>query len=94
MWLILPSKEKDELYKNENKEYNLLENDIIKLGQKKYEIIKININKEKSFEEEENQINKVNKKFGKVLLIPEIEYKITQNITKNKKIIMKKDLIN
>ena len=60
MWLILPSKEKDELYKNENDEYNLLENDIIKLGQKKYEIIEININKEKSFEEE-NQINKVNK---------------------------------
>ena len=84
MWFILPSKEKNELYKNENKEYNLLENDIIKLGQKKYEIIKININKEKSFEEEENQINKVNKKFGKVLLIPEIEYNITQNQEKEK----------
>ena len=51
MWLILPSKEKNELYKNENKEYNLLENDIIKLGQKKYEIIKININNENSSEE-------------------------------------------
>ena len=51
MWLILPSEEKDELYKNENSEYNLLENDIIKLGQKKYEIIKININNEKSSDE-------------------------------------------
>ena len=85
MWLILPSKEKNELYKNENKEYNLLENDIIKLGQKKYEIIKININNENSSEEiNENQINKVNKKFGKVLLIPEIEYNITQNQEKEK----------
>ena len=51
MWLILQSQEKDGLYKNENGEYNLLENDIIKLGQKKYEIIKININNEKSSEE-------------------------------------------
>ena len=83
MWLILPSKGKDELYKNENGEYNLLKNDIIKLGQKKYEIIEININNEKS-SEEENQINKVNKKFGKVLLIPEIEYNITQNQEKEK----------
>ena len=91
MWLIIPSKGKDELYKNENKEYDLLENDIIKLGQKKYEIIEININKEKSLEEE-NQINEVNKKFGKVLLIPEIEYNITQN--KEKKTTTKKDLIN
>ena len=38
LWLVLKS-ENVELYENTNKEYYLMENDIIKLGKKKYEII-------------------------------------------------------
>ena len=40
MWYILPTEDKENKYENENKQYNLLENDIIKMGQRKYEIIK------------------------------------------------------
>ena len=53
MWYILPTEDKENKYENENKQYNLLENDIIKMGQRKYEIIKKNINISNKLEPEE-----------------------------------------
>ena len=56
---------------NENEEYNLLENDIIKFGNAKFEIIKKHISN--SSTEHNNQINNVNHKFGSIFdeFIPE-----------------------
>ena len=53
MWYILPTEDKENKFENENKQYNLLENDIIKMGQRKYEIIKKNINISNKLEPEE-----------------------------------------
>ena len=67
LWLVLKS-EDVELYENTNKEYYLMENDIIKLGKKKYEIIKKNI----VFESDENDKNSIyykNKEHGPVMNI-------------------------
>ena len=54
MWLVLKS-ENDDLYEYGNKDYYLMENDIIKLGKKKYEIIKKNI----VFKSNENDKNNI-----------------------------------
>ena len=49
---------------NENEEYNLLENDIIKFGNRKYEIIKKHTSS--TIPEIKNQLNEVNYKFGSI----------------------------
>ena len=51
MWYLLESDKKDFIYETNNEEYNLEQNDIIKFGQRKYEIIEKHIN---------NQIKKEN----------------------------------
>jgi len=63
LWYVLKSK-KDNKYESENEEYNLLENDIIKFGSTKYEIIEKHMHK--SFSEIKNQMNEVNNKFGSI----------------------------
>ena len=84
MWLLLKTEEKKKdndktminpLYENE--EYYLSENDIIKLGERKYEVIKLNINsnKEKINEPKKlnltEQISEDNKNFGSIFYLPE-----------------------
>ena len=62
------------LFENENEQYNLLESDIIKIGLKKYEIIKINVNTLNYIKNENispvSHINEINKKFGKIFSFP------------------------
>ena len=66
MWLVMPSMG-EELYANYNKPYYLLENDIIKVGRMKYEVIKMNIPiAENNNKEDENIVNSINKKFGPI----------------------------
>ena len=69
-WLILNSKkESNEIY---NEDYNLNENDIIKLGRRKYEVIKINIssfnNNNKLFLQNpyNYNISEMNKRIGSI----------------------------
>ena len=69
-WLILNSKqESNEIY---NEDYNLNENDIIKLGRRKYEVIKINIssfnNNNKLFLQNSYNYNisEMNKRIGSI----------------------------
>ena len=64
MWYVFKSKNLDNKYENENEEYNLLENDIIKLGKRKYEIIEKHISS--SIPEIKNQLNEVNHQFGSI----------------------------
>ena len=84
LWYIVPSEnELPDIVNDE--EYILNENDIIKLGRKKYVIIKKNIN---SFKDEENKyinkndynISEVNKKYGSIfdLDIKSSQYKVTE----------------
>ena len=63
-WYVINSEKNDE-------NYILNENDIIKLGRKKYEIIKININNNNIKKENymENDISKINKKIGSIFNI-------------------------
>ena len=92
MWLLMKSEDNTIEYKIENEPYYLAENDIIKFGQQKYEIIKLNINqdKKKPIEQSEDsnnlnvisQINEDNKKFGLVLNLPVID--LATNKDKNK----------
>ena len=84
LWYIIPSeKEIPDIVNDE--EYILNENDIIKLGRRKYVIIKKNIN---SFKDEENKyinkndynISEMNKKYGSIfdLDIKNSQYKVTE----------------
>ena len=89
-WLIVNSKDG---ICNENEEYNLNENDIIKLGRKKYEIIKKNININEinsiaSDSPEEYNISKMNKERGSIF---NIDIKKNQYELKDEKIEIKKD---
>ena len=43
MWLVLPSERGESKYEEQNEQYHLQKNDIIKIGLKKYEIIEKNI---------------------------------------------------
>ena len=63
MWYVKP-KSLDNKYENENEEYNLLENDIIKLGKRKYEIIEKHISS--TIPEIKNQLNEVSHEFGSI----------------------------
>ena len=80
-------------YNNENEEYNLNEGDIIKLGRRKFEIIKKNINanyKTISLDNPENyNISKINEKKGSMfnINIKKNQYKINKRKIGNKKII-------
>ena len=64
MWYVFKSENQDNKYENENDSYNLLENDIIKFGQAKFEIIKKHISS--SSIENKNILNQINIKFGSV----------------------------
>ena len=97
MWYIV--KPKDYYNENINEEYDLNENDIIKLGRRKFEIIKKNINaKEKRFDINQDNdiysISEMNQKKGSIFNIDlepdyyqitekEIEKKISQENEKN-----------
>jgi hypothetical protein len=86
MWLLIKTEEKKKnnndnnnainpLYENE--EYYLSENDIIEFGERKYEVIKLNINSNKEKIDESKklnlseQISEDNKNFGSVFYLPE-----------------------
>jgi len=64
MWYVFKSENQDNKYENENDSYNLLENDIIKFGQAKFEIIKKHISS--SSIENKNILNQIYIKFGSV----------------------------
>ena len=88
-WLIVNSK--NAIY-NENEDYNVQENDIIKLGDVKYEIIKKSIsvkeNKDvKSDDQEEYNISKMNKERGSIfnIDIKKNQYRLNENIISIKK---------
>ena len=79
MWLLIRTEEDNNdnnnnstiqpLYENENEDYYLSENDIIKFGERKYEVIKLNIvNNNNDFKT--NQISENNKKFKSVFYLP------------------------
>ena len=65
MWLVMSSENKEK-FENKNRPYYLMENDIIKFGRKKYEVVKLNIPMNSSPYYEENSINYINKKHGPV----------------------------
>ena len=65
MWLVFKSETKGK-YENKNKPYYLRENDIIKFGRKKYEIIKINIPIINELYFEKNNVSEINQKHGPV----------------------------
>ena len=98
-WLLVKSQ--SGLY-NENEEYDLNENDIIKLGRTKYEIIKKNINgKEKnniktSDNPEEYNISKINEKRGPIfnIDIKKNQYKPITKKNENKGKIKEETLSN
>ena len=71
LWYIFKPVDPKNNNENPNDDYNLLENDIIKFGNAKFEIIKKHISN--SSTEHNNQINNVNHKFGSIFdeFIPE-----------------------
>ena len=96
-WLIVNSK--NGICK-ENEDYNLNENDIIKLGRIKYEIIKKSINVKEnnnniSDNPKEYNISKMNKERGSIfnININKNQYQLSLNIISNKKEV-KKDYSN
>ena len=80
MWYVLPSVKGCCIFENENEPYNLLEGDIIKFGQKVYEVTKKNVNIIPSENDKINPINEVNQNFGQVLY-PPLEKEV-KNISK------------
>jgi hypothetical protein len=68
MWLVINSEniENKEKFAFKNKSYSLMENDIIKLGRKKYEIIKLNVPMNPDPYIEQNSLNDSNKRHGPV----------------------------
>ena len=79
----------------ENEDYILNQYDIIKIGRKKYEIIKLNINSNNNITSSDDfdnyNISDVNKKVGSIfnINIKKNQYKITENI--KQKIVSKKN---
>ena len=61
MWLVLKS-ESQINFENNNPPYKLMENDIIKFGRRKYEVLKLNIPIAQGNEYEENSLNSINQK--------------------------------
>ena len=67
MWLVMKSEDEKGKFNTDNEEYNLLENDIIRIADKKYVIIEKNIKNKSNSQENKNKINIINEKFGPVL---------------------------
>ena len=71
---------------NDNESYILNENDILKFGRKKYEVIRININNGNNTENKENNleynISQINKEKGSIfdINIEPYQYSVTENI--------------
>ena len=87
MWYVLNSEGKGkEKYENKNKTYYLKENDILKLGRRKYEIIKVNIPIISDTYYQTNNVSEKNRKYGPVF---DISLKPEQYCNK---IIIKNDL--
>ena len=88
MWYVV--KPKYDNYENDNEDYDLNENDIIKLGRRKFEIVKININSNNrniNNNEENYNISQINKKRGSIFdinLDPD-HYRVTENENENEK---------
>ena len=88
MWYIVKTKNNNHNnnnnYEIDNEDYELSENDIIKLGRRKFEIVKKNINSNKGnyhIDQENYNISEMNRKRGSIFdinLAPE-HYKITEN---------------
>ena len=82
LWYILKSKK--EYNEIDNEDYNINENDIIKLGRKKYEVIKKNIisyNNLISYENKDNyNISEMNKRIGSIfdINLKPNQYNITE----------------
>ena len=66
MWLVLTSEEEDCKYENLNAPYYLQQNDIIKIGQKKYEIIEKNIVNSKEQNPSTQNVNRNRLNKGKI----------------------------
>lgn len=66
MWLVLTSEEGDCKYENQNAPYNLQKNDIIKIGQKLYEIIEKNIVNSKEQNPSTQNVNRNRLNKGKI----------------------------
>ena len=85
-WLVIGSN--SECYQNENEQYLLNENDIIKLGLKKYEIIEkhVNFSNDKDAVDEYYNISQMNKQKGSIfdISIEKSQYKIKENENKVK----------
>ena len=87
-WYVIRSEQpQNELYENEN--YILNENDILKFGRKKYEIIKININSSENEIYKNNNlaynISQINKGKGSIfnINIEAYQYRVTDNDDNN-----------
>ena len=81
MWYLVKAEEEKPLYENENEDYYLSENDIIRFGQRKYEVIKLNIiSKDNSVT---NPVSEKNEKFGSVFYLPEITVRPSSEKIKN-----------
>ena len=84
LWYSVNSIEEINDNNNDNEDYILNQNDIIKLGRIKYEIIKLNINSNNNFIQFDNQndynISSINKNKGSIfnINIKKNQYKITE----------------
>ena len=71
-YVIRPDSSETNYCENENEEYILNENDILKFGHKKYEVIKIHINNTNNNNNKDNQIyniSQINKDKGSIFII-------------------------
>ena len=82
MWLVINSAKQGK-FENNNKTYSLMENDIIKLGRKIYEVIKVNTPISSNPYYEENSINDINRKHGPVFDIALKKHQYCNTIIKN-----------
>ena len=84
LWYVLKSKK--EYNEIDNEDYNLNENDIIKLGRRKFEVIKKNVVISYKNENKDNyNISEMNKRVGSIfdINIKRDQYKITEQEIKN-----------
>ena len=65
LWFVIKPEKKGK-FENDNKSYILNENDIIKFGRKKYEVIKLNIPSIQSGNLENGSLSSINKKYGQI----------------------------
>ena len=94
MWLVLKS-ESQINFENNNPPYKLMENDIIKFGRRKYEVLKLNIPISQGNEYEENSLNLINQKYGQVFnkfLKPNQYCKEIKELNKNNNLISDKKI--